>query len=98
MRHNLGEYCHWDGEYVSALTSPRTGKHIFCCKACKQAHWRAFKKATKRPVILAAPRGRRAGKDLQRKSNKPTSGHESSRLQKIVRSRKGKSNAGRGKK
>ncbi len=70
----FGIYCHWDGVDVGDRPAPTgEGKHIFCCDACKQAHYRATKKATKRPkksVTQIKPAKDLADRPRRKQSNK----------------------------
>lgn len=65
---DLGHCCHWCGTYCGNKPIPKTGKHRFCCKPCRDAHGRAFPKWEKKSEALKAAAARRAHRGPGRKS------------------------------
>ena len=56
----FGKYCHWCGERCEGKRPPKTGRHRFCCDACKMAHARAFAAWEKNRARNGVTRGARA--------------------------------------
>ena len=65
---NLGDWCHWCGTYCGLKPIPRTGKHRFCCKPCRDAHGRAFPKWEKKSEALKSSAARAELRTPGRKS------------------------------
>ena len=62
---DLGNHCHWCGDYVTGR-APKTGKHVFCRNGgkCKMAHKRAYD-AYRKNIDSVTPRSAAAAHQVE---------------------------------